>query len=182
MQWLKLYDSTPIKTLLADKYLVRDWVAKKIGEEYLVPIYGSFDCFDEIVFDKLPNQFVIKTNHGCGWNIIVKNKAELDLVDAKAKIDRWMNDNYAYKWGTELHYRDIKPKIIIEKYIAPEESNHEIQVWCFSKKIKFVSVETIKDAAELERGTFYPNEKPTKFLISPNHYKKLNKIFISLSF
>ncbi len=176
LQWLKLYNSTPIKTLLADKHLVRDWVAKTIGKKYLVPIYGSFDSFDEIDFDKLPDKFVIKTNHGCGWNIIVTDKSKLDMAEAKSKMDRWMSDNYAYKWGTELHYRDIKPKIIIEKYIDPAESNHEIQIWCFSKQIKFVSVESIKDADTLVRGTFYPDEKPTEFAISPNHYKKMTSI------
>ena len=80
IQWLKLYDSTPIKTQLADKYLVRDWVKEKIGEEYLIPLLGVYDNFDEIDFDKLPEQFVIKCNHGCGYNIVVKDKATLKII------------------------------------------------------------------------------------------------------
>ena len=176
LQWLKIYDATPIKTKLADKYLVRDWVAENIGTEYLIPIFGVYNSFDEIDFDKLPNQFVIKTNHGSGWNMIVTNKSQLDISEAKSKFDKWMKDNYAFKWGCELHYRDINPKIIIEQYIDPVESNHEIQVWCFSGKIKFVSIESIKDEQDLVRGTFYPDGTPTQFAISPNHYKKLDKI------
>lgn len=176
MQWLKLYDSTPIKTHLADKYLVRDWIKEKIGERYLVPLLGVYDKFEEIDFSKLPNQFVIKCNHGSGWNIIVKDKSKLDLKEAKEKVDRWVSDDYSTKWGCELHYRGIIPKIIIEEYINPHFSNHEIQCWVFNKEIKFISVETIKDDDNLERGTFYPDGKRTEFEISPNHYKRMKNI------
>lgn len=176
LQWLKIYNALPIKTRLADKYLVRDWVKEKIGEQYLVPLLGVYDKFADIDFAKLPNQFVIKCNHGCGWNIIVTNKSKLDLNDAKAKFNRWMDSNLAFKFGYELHYRDIQPKIIIEKYIDPQVSNHEIQVWCFNGKIQFVSVESIKDTDNLVRGTFYPDGTRTKFEISPQHYKKLESI------
>lgn len=176
LQWLKLYDSTPIKTRLADKYLVRDWVKEKIGEEYLIPIWGVYDNFDEIDFDKLPDQFVMKCNHGSGWNIIVTDKSQLNMAEAKAKMDKWMDTNFAFAWGYEMHYRNIAPKIIIEKFINPEESDHEIQAWCFNGKIKFISVESIKDTENLVRGTFYPNGAPTEFEISPQHYHKLNVI------
>ena len=85
MQWLKIYDNTPIKTQLADKYLVREWVKEKIGEEYLVPILGVYEKFDEIDFDKLPKQFFIQCNHGCGYNITVKDKSKLNIQDAGEK-------------------------------------------------------------------------------------------------
>jgi len=77
IQWMKLYDSTPLKTLLSDKYKVRTWVAEKIGEEYLIPLLGVWNNANEIDFDKLPNKFVLKTNHVCGWNIIVTDKKKL---------------------------------------------------------------------------------------------------------
>lgn len=117
MQWLKLYDSTPLKTRLADKYLVREWIKEKIGEQYLIPLIGVYDKFDDIDFDKLPNQFVMKCNHGSGWNIIVKDKSQLNLAEAKQKMDRWMATDYSILCGYELHYRNIVPKIIIEKYM-----------------------------------------------------------------
>ena len=176
MQWLKIYNAIPLKTQLADKYLVRDWIKAKIGEEYLVPLLGVYNSFEEIDFNKLPNQFVIKCNHGSGYNIVVTDKAKMNLTDIKTKLNRWMKEDFAFRCGYELHYSDIKPKIIIEKYINPAESNREIQVWCFNKQIKFVSVESVKTADDLCRGTFYPNEQPTEFEISPNHYRKLQNI------
>lgn len=71
LQWLKLYDSTPIKTRLADKYLVREWVKETIGEKYLIPLLGVWDSFDEIDFSKLPEAYVLQCNHGSGMNVIV---------------------------------------------------------------------------------------------------------------
>lgn len=78
IQWMKLYDSTPLKTRLADKYLVRNWVARKIGEKYLIPLLGVWDDADDIDFDELPDQFVLKCNHGCNMNIIVRDKKTFD--------------------------------------------------------------------------------------------------------
>ena len=69
IQWLKIYESTPIKTILCDKYLVRDWIEEKIGEEYLIPLLGTYNNFKQIDFGQLPNEFVIKCNHGNGYNI-----------------------------------------------------------------------------------------------------------------
>lgn len=140
IQWLKLYDSIPIKTRLADKYLVREWVKEKIGEQYLIPLLGVYDKFEEIDFDKLPNQFVIKCNHGCAYNIIVKDKSKLDLAEAKAKLDKWMRENFAFKAGYELHYRDIKPKIIIEKFIENKGTDdlYDYKFWCFNGKLAYI--------------------------------------------
>ena len=139
---MKLYDSTPIKTRLADKYLVREWVREKIGEKYLIPLLGVYDNFEDIDFKNLPNKFVIKCNHGCGFNIIVKNKYQLNLTMAKIKIQRWMNTNYAYVSGLELHYRDIKPKIIIEKYMDDGTGDlRDYKVHCFNGKPNFIWVD-----------------------------------------
>ena len=140
IQWLKLYDSTPLKTRLADKYLVRDWVKEKIGEQYLIPLLGVYDKFEDIDFDKLPNQFVIKCNHGCAYNIIVKDKSKLDLAEAKAKLDKWLHENFAFKAGYELHYRDIKPKIIIEKFIENKGTDdlYDYKFWCFNGKLAYI--------------------------------------------
>lgn len=140
IQWLKLYDSTPIKTRLADKYLVRDWVKEKIGEQYLIPLLGVYDKFEEIDFEKLPNQFVIKCNHGCAYNIIVRDKTKLDLAEVKEKLNKWMSENFAFKAGYELHYRDIKPKIIIEKYMENKGSQnlYDYKFWCFNSEVKYM--------------------------------------------
>jgi hypothetical protein len=97
MQWVKLYDHNPLKTQLADKYLVREWIIDRIGEKYLIPLLGVWDSFDEIDFDLLPNQFVLKANHASGMNIIVTDKSRLDMYDAKEKFDKWLKINHAYK-------------------------------------------------------------------------------------
>ena len=72
-------DSTPIKSQLSDKYLVREYVSDKIGEKYLIPLLGAYKKFEDINFNNLPNKFVIKCNHGSGFNIIVKNKTNLNI-------------------------------------------------------------------------------------------------------
>lgn len=117
MQWAKLYDSMEIKTCLADKWRVREWVAEKIGEEYLIPLLGVWDSFEEIDFSVLPEKFVLKVNNGSGTNVIVKNKKDLDLDIVKARIHYWMNVDRSYIKGFETHYAAIKPKIIAEQYL-----------------------------------------------------------------
>ena len=142
IQWLKLYDSTPLKTRLADKYLVRDWVKEKIGEEYLIPLLGVWDKFDDIDFDKLPDRFVLKCNHGCAYNIIVKDKSKFNKKEARKKINKWMKENFAYKTGLELHYADIPRKIIAEEYI--EDSNKELndyKIMCFNGKPQYIWID-----------------------------------------
>lgn len=118
IQWLKLYDSTSIKTRLADKYLVRDWVKEKIGEQYLIPILGVWDKFDEINFEELPDKYVLKGVHGSGMNVIVRNDKPLDKKDAKKKFDFWMKSYYGIGPMQEWHYRDIPHRIIAEEYIG----------------------------------------------------------------
>jgi len=78
MQWAKLFDKDPIKPILSDKYLVREWVEELIGEEYLIPLLGVWDVFDDINFAQLPNKFVLKTNHASGTNIVVEDKDKFD--------------------------------------------------------------------------------------------------------
>ncbi len=140
MQWLKLYDSTPLKTQLADKYLVRQWVRDKIGGTYLIPLLGVYNRFEDIDFRRLPKRFVIKCNHGCQYNIIVKDKSKLDLADVKAKLDTWMRENFAFHSGLELHYRDIKPRIIIEQFIENKAAGdlYDYKFWCFNGRVAYI--------------------------------------------
>lgn len=142
IQWLKLYDSTDLKTKLADKFLVREYVADKIGGEYLVPILGVWDSLEEIDFNKLPNKFVLKANHGSGWNIIVKNKSLFNREEAAKKFNLWLKKNYAFQYGFELHYMNIKPKIIAEKYIEEIDQVYDYKFMCFNGKVKFIWVDT----------------------------------------
>lgn len=141
IQWLKLYDSTPLKTRLADKYEVRAWIKEKIGEKYLVPLLGVWDSFDEIDFDKLPEKFVLKTTHGSGYNVVVKDKSKFDKAEAKKKITDWLSRKFEYQGGFEMHYAGIKPRIIAEEFLdVDEDGAYEWQAFCFNGKPKFILV------------------------------------------
>ncbi len=144
IQWLKLYDSTPLKTKLADKVAVREWVSRKIGRQYLIPCFGVWNSFEEIDFDLLPEQFVLKTNHGCGWNVIVKNRRDFDKEDAGKKFGEWMGTNYAW-YGLEPHYKNIPPKIYAEKYLENEGELYDYKFLCFHGKVQYVWVITDRD-------------------------------------
>ena len=142
MQWEKIYDKNPIKTTLTDKYAVREWVEGKIGKDYLIPLIGVWDSFDNIDFDLLPKQFVLKTNHGTGTNLIVKDKYKINMRRAKRMFDDWMKTDYAFTNSLQLHYRDIKRKIIAEKYL--ETNLGELQDYkflCFDGKPCFCWVD-----------------------------------------
>lgn len=134
IQWIKLYDSTPLKTILADKYLARNWIQEQIGGDYLIPLLGVWDRFDDIDFSLLPDKFVLKCNHGCGYNMIVQNKADLDIEQARKTFDKWMKTNFAFINGFELQYKDIPPKIIAEKYLESENGLIDYRFYCFSGK------------------------------------------------
>ncbi len=136
-QWLKLYDSNENKTRLADKVLAREYFREKYGEEYLVPIVGVWDSFEKIDFEELPKQFALKVNNGSARNIIVKDKTSVDCFEMEKLVGVWMSTNFAFQNGYELHYANIEPKIIVEKYI---QLDYEYQFWCFNGKPDFVAV------------------------------------------
>ncbi len=108
IQWLKLYGDNEKRGEMSDKYKVREFVANTIGEEHLIPLIGAYDTVDKIDFDSLPERFVIKGNHGCGYNLIVKDKKKIDWEDAKTKIRDWMSQNFAFVNGLELQYENIE--------------------------------------------------------------------------
>ena len=141
IQWIKLYDSTAKKTRLSDKYLVREWVATKIGSQYLIPLLGVWDHFDEIDFNALPNQFALKANHGSGWNKVITDKSTIDYQQLKTQFDTWMNTNFAYKASLELHYMNIKPKIIAEEYIQNDNDLYDYKFLCFNGQPQFVWID-----------------------------------------
>ena len=116
LQWLKLYDRKDIYTTMVDKYEVKRYVTDLIGEEYIVKNFGVWDSFDEIDFDKLPNQFVLKCTHDSGGLVICRDKSKLDIEKAKQKINKSLNRNYFYN-GREWPYKNVKPRIIAEEYL-----------------------------------------------------------------
>ena len=139
MQWLKLHDRKDIYTTMVDKFEAKKYVANIIGEEYIIPTIGVYNKFDEIDFNKLPNQFVIKCTHDSGGLIICKDKAIFDINEAKKKINKCLRRNYYYS-GREWPYRNVEPRIIIEKYMSDIDSCSAIdyKFFCFNGKPEIV--------------------------------------------
>lgn len=128
LQWLKLYDRNPLYTTLVDKAAVKDYVAEKIGAEYIIPTIGVWDNFDEIDFDSLPNQFVLKCTHDSGGLVICKDKSKLNLRKAKRKIEKSLKRNY-YDQNREWPYKNVKPRILAEKYMEDGNSGDSLSVY-----------------------------------------------------
>lgn len=122
LMWLNRFAPNPLKTKCADKYLVREYVKKKGLEELLIPLLGVWDSADDIDFNSLPEQFALKCNNGCGYNIICSNKSSLDLEQTKKKLDDWLKTDYSLVLY-EFQYRDIPRKIVGEEYIQEYEQD-----------------------------------------------------------
>lgn len=141
IQWLKIYDNTPLKTRLADKFAVREWIKEQIGEKYLVPLIGVWDDVDDINFKKLPDKYCIKLNHGSGMNIVVKNNQLLDYEKAKSKLKKWIKTPFGVQNCYEFQYLDIKPRIIAEEYIEQNDGNLlDYKIHCFDGEPKEIQV------------------------------------------
>ena len=141
LQWLKLYDRKGEYTKMVDKYEVRKYIAEKIGEEYLIPLLGVWDKFDDIDFDKLPNQFVLKCTHDSGGLVICKDKSKLDIDAARKKINKCLKRDF-FKLTREWPYKNVKPRIIAEKFMA-DKSGGEIKdykIHNFNGKPQFILV------------------------------------------
>ena len=141
--WLKLHFHIPLLTQLADKYLVREYVAEKIGKQFLNELYRVYYKVDDINFDELPNQFVLKGVHGSSLNIIVKDKSKLDIAKAKQTMEKWMKHCQYKKVGLEWAYKNIQPKIIAEKYLEEigKEDINDYKFFCFNGEPKFLQID-----------------------------------------
>ena len=135
MQWLKLYNRKPEYTKMVDKYEVKNYVKDIIGEEYIIPTLGVYDKFDDIDFEKLPNQFVIKCTHDSGSTVVCRDKNNLNIKATKKKINKCLKKNFYYS-HREWPYKDVKPRIIIEKYLVDGEKErpNDYKIYCFNGK------------------------------------------------
>ncbi len=170
IQWLKLYDNLPIKTVLTDKLLVKDWVAKQTDKLLIPKVYGVWDSFDEIDFKSLPNRFMLKTNHGCQMNMAIHDNSsynEQAAALAKATFDKWMKTNFAYSYGFELQYKNIVPKIFAEELQEVESEKNrpypEYKIMCFNGKAKFIEQLIFISIREFKRSTHSINWEVEEF-------------------
>lgn len=156
LQWLKLYDRNPEYIKMVDKYEAKNYVAKIIGEKYIIPTIGIWDKFDDINFDKMPNQFVLKCTHDSGGLVICRDKSEFNINEAKKKINKSLKRNYFYS-GREWPYKQIKPRIIAEEYVE-EEVNKELvdyKLMSFNGKVKTIFTCTNRYSKDGMHITFF---------------------------
>lgn len=143
LQWLKLYNRKPEYTMMVDKYAVREYIAEKLGEEYLIPLLGVWDDPDEIDFDALPNQFVLKCNHNSGLGMcLCTDKSKLNIQKVKSELKKGLAQDY-YITGREWPYKDVKRKIICEKYMTDYEDSNDFtdyKFFCFNGYVDCVMV------------------------------------------
>ena len=165
LQWLKIHDRRPEYTTYVDKYKVRDYIAKTIGEEYLVPLLGVWDNAEDIQFESLPNQFVLKCNHDSGSVIICKDKSKFDINEAKKKLSKCLKKNL-YDWCREWPYKNVKPCIIAERYMEDQSTAElrDYKFFCFNGEVKALFV---------ARDRQTPNEE-TKFDFFDADYNHLD--------
>lgn len=143
LQWLKLRDRKPEYTIMVDKYAVRKYIADTIGEEYLIPLLGVWDNPDDIDFDALPNQFVLKCNHNSGLGMcICKDKSKLNIEKVKVGLKKGLGQDY-YLTCREWPYKDVPRKIVCEKYMTDSRTNdlYDYKFFCFGGEVKCFKVD-----------------------------------------
>lgn len=141
IQWLKLYNTDLLCLQMVDKYESKIIVREKLGDKYIIPLLGVWNSFDEIDFSELPNQFVLKTTHDSGNTIICTDKNMLDFKALSKRFRKALSANYFYK-SREYPYKNIKPRIIAEKYMIDNESTELIdyKFFCFHGKVEFIQL------------------------------------------
>lgn len=168
LQWLKLYDHNPLYTILVDKLRVKEWVAEKIGAQYIIPTLAVWEKAEDIDISNLPEQFVLKCNHDSGSVIVCKDKTKFDIDATKKKLGIALKHNFYWE-GREWPYKNVKSCIFAEPYMEDEtlQDLPDYKFFSFDGVVKVLFIAT-------ERGS---NEAETKFDffdVNFNHIKVKN--------
>ena len=176
LNWLKLHDRNPLYVSWVDKYEVKSYMRKLIGESYLISTLGIYDSFDEIEFSCLPNRFVMKCTHDSGGIVIVKDKQKFDVDFARKKLDKSLKSNYFYSCR-EWPYKNVKPRIIIEEYMEDliTAELRDYKFYCFNGEIEALLLATNRQSKNEELYFDYFNDK-FKHLELTNHWHPNAKI------
>lgn len=192
LQWLKLNNKNDEYTKLVDKYEVKDYVKNIIGEEFIIPTLGVYNSFDEINFDILPEQFVLKSTHDSGSVVICTSKANFNKKAAKKKLEKSLKRNYFYV-GREYPYKNVKPRIIAEKYMVDESGTElkDYKFFCFNGKCKMLFIATDRNTGDVKFDFFdlnfvhlpFKQGHPwaTKKINKPDSYEKMIELAEILS-
>lgn len=142
LNWLKLHDQHPEYTMMVDKATAKDYVASIIGKEYIIPTIGIWDSIEEIDWELLPNQFVMKNTGDSGGIVVCKDKKSLNIEAAKAKLTKGIEVDY-YKYSKEYPYKEVRNRIIVEEYME-DESGYELRdykFFCFNGNARYFKVD-----------------------------------------
>jgi len=159
-----------------NKWEVRKFVKKQLGQKILNKIYGHWENASQIDFSKLPNQFVLRTNHGSGWSIIVKDKNTIDAEEVRNKLNYWLKCNYYDFYGKERQYKLIKPMIFCSKYLADKNGQlMDYKFFCFDGRVHFIQLDI--DRYTNHKRNFYDRDWK-KLPLSKGPYPNSNKNYL----
>lgn len=157
IQWLKLHNKSKMCSDLVDKYTVKCIVSQLIGEKHIIPLIGVWEKFEDINFDVLPEQFVLKTTHDSGNVVICKNKKDIDFELLKLRFNKALKMNYFYK-SREYPYKNVVPRLIAEEYMIDKNNSELIdyKFFCFHGEPKFLQIS--KKINDVRRVSYYDLE------------------------
>ena len=162
-----------IKIQCADKYRMHEYLSQIGCSELSVPILGVWESEDQIPFDELPNRFVLKCNHGCGYNIICRDKKSLNIEQAKMQLSQWLLEDYSLQCG-EHHYHKIKPLIIAEEFLDDglHDTPQDFKVYCFNGKIEYILVcsERQDDGSDPKFAIYSKEWKRLPYVLDEENY------------
>ena len=190
LMWLKLnkYADDPLVSPCSDKYAVREYVEKCGLGHTLNGLIGAWDHASEIDWDKLPQRFAIKCNHGCGYNLICQDKSKFDIKEATRQLDAWMKDDF-WKEYAEVHYRTIPKKIICEEYLEGKGNALPVdfKIYCFNGKPVYIGNFIERDIVtdEILRGYFDLDWNPSpvfKGEMQPELFERPKKLETMLEY
>lgn len=180
IQWLNLYSKNEDRVKCSDKYLAREFFIEKGFGDYLPKLLGVYKNASEINFEELPSKFVLKCTHGCGYNVICKDKSKLNIEEAKRSLNKWLKEDFGAEAG-ETHYSKIEPQIICEEFIdgIGEEVPIDYKIHCFNGVAKFAlaCVDRYKDLSLLFYDLDWNRlEYQSKEYYSTKHVEKPSKL------
>lgn len=182
LQWLKLYDRRPEYVKMVDKYEAKELVSSIIGSQYIIPTLSVYDSVEDIDFDKLPNQFVLKCTHDSGGVVICRDKDSLNIEKAKKKLSHGLKHNFYYQ-NREWPYKQVKPRIIAERYM--EDDNNELidyKFFCFNGEVKALFIATDRQNSKEETKFDFFDENFKHLEVTNGHPNAINRPKKPISF